>query len=200
MKKIAIAAMLSAVVAAPAFAADDGFYAGVNLGRSNTSALPGAIMTKSNDTVYGILGGYQFTKNWGAEAFYTGAGKWTAVDANPATKTANGKADTWGIVGTGTLPLSDSFSLYGKLGYASTKTSVSCATVAGAACGAGGPTNATRGAATYGLGATYNVTPAIGIRFGWDRYGAAVTNAVNTGGAKSNYNSNVYSLAAVFKF
>ncbi len=198
MKKIAIAALLSAITAAPAFAADEGFYAGVTLGRSSTSAAAGAVLTKSTDTVLGVLGGYQLTKNWGAEAFYTGAGKWAVVNAVPATATASGKADAWGINAVGTLPLSDAFSLYGKLGYASTKTTLSCSVIAtGAACGALGPTGATRGAATYGLGGTYNVTPAIGIRFGWDRYGAAVT---NTAGAKSNYNSNVYSLAGVFKF
>jgi len=32
MKKIAAVVLLSAVVAAPAFAADEGFYAGVTLG------------------------------------------------------------------------------------------------------------------------------------------------------------------------
>ena len=200
MKKIAIAALLSAVVAAPAFAADNGFYIGADLGRSSTSAAAGAVLTKSSDTVFGVLAGYQFTKNWGAEAFYTGAGKWTAQDT-AGLANVNGKADTWGVVGTGTLPLSDAFSLYGKLGYASTKTTVSCSVIiGGAACGNAGPSNATRGAATYGLGAIYNVTPAVGIRFGWDRYGAAVTNSVNGGGAKNNYNANVYSLAATYKF
>jgi OOP family OmpA-OmpF porin len=181
MKKIVIAALLSAITAAPAFAADEGFYAGVTLGQARTNAFSGAALTKSNDTVYGILGGYQITKNWGAEAFYTGAGKW-------ATTTASGKADTYGINAVGTLPLSDAFSLYGKLGYASTKSTASSAPA--------GITGATRNAATYGLGGVYNVTPAVGIRFGWDRYAASVVNT----GVTSNYNSNVYSLGAVVKF
>jgi OmpA-OmpF porin, OOP family len=181
MKKIAIAALLSAIVAAPAFAADEGFYAGVTLGQARTNAMTGAALTKSNDTVYGILGGYQINKNFGAEAFYTGAGKW-------ATTTASGKADAYGINAVGTLPLSDAFSLYAKLGYATTKSTASSAPA--------GVTGAKRNAATYGLGGTYNVTPAVGIRLGWDRYSAAVVST----GATSNYNSNVYSLAGVFKF
>lgn len=180
MKKIAIAALLSAIVAAPAFAADEGFYAGVTLGQARTGTVAPA-MTKSNDTVLGVLGGYQFNKNWGAEAFYTGAGKWS-------TTTASGKADAWGINAVGTLPLSDAFSLYGKLGYASTKSTASSVPAA--------ITGATRGAATYGLGGVYNVNPSVGIRFGWDRYAAATA----TAGVKNNYNSNVYSLAGVFKF
>jgi opacity protein-like surface antigen len=84
------------------------------------------------------------------------------------------------------MPMSDTLSLYGKLGYASTKTSIS----------GGGATGATRGAATYGLGLQYNVSPAVGIRFGWDRYGAAV----NSGGVKSNFNANVVGVGAVMKF
>lgn len=154
-------------------------------------------MTKSTDTAGGILAGYQFTRNWGAEAFYTGVGKSTAQDI-ARTANINSKADAFGVVGTGTLPLSDAFSLYGKLGYASVKTTVSCtAVVGGAACGALGPSNATRGAATYGLGGVYNATSNIGIRLGWDRFAGAVT---NPNGAQNNYNANVYSLAGVFQF
>ena len=191
MKKIAIAALLSAAVAAPAFAADNGFYVGVDVGRSSTgNPYPGIPMTKSSDTVGGIFAGYQFTKNWGAEVFYTGAGKFAATSATGIT--GNGKADVWGLVGTGTLPLSDAFSLYGKLGYASAKTTTSIP--AGFAL-----TGATRGAATYGLGAVYNVTPAVGIRLGWDRY-AAATQSGTVLGAKDNFNVNVYSLGATYKF
>lgn len=186
MKKIAIAALLSAIVAAPAFAADTGGYAGVTLGQARTGTVaPGAVMTKSNDTVYGILGGYQFDNNWGAEAFYTGAGKWAATSAGVP---ASGKADAWGVVAVGTLPLSDAFSLYGKLGYASTKTKANSPTL---------DLSATRNAATYGLGGTYNVNPSVGIRLGWDRYGTAINTAAL---GKVNNNSNVYSLGAVFKF
>lgn len=180
MKKIATALLLSTVVAAPAFAADEGFYAGVTLGSARVgvpAAFGGA--TKNSDTVYGILGGYQFNKNWAAELEYTGAGKFT-------TATSTGKADAFGVTAVGTLPMSDTFSLYGKLGFAQ---------VTGKANGAAA--NANRTSATYGLGLQYNVTPAVGIRAGWDRFGAAAKTAA---GATQNYNSNVYSVGAVFKF
>ncbi len=182
MKKILAVVVLS-VLAAPVLAAESGFYAGVDLGRSSTGNIAGAAaMTKSTDTVFGLLAGYQFTRNWGAEAFYSGAGKWT-------TTTGSGKADAFGLAAVGTLPLSDSFALYGKLGYASTKTTASSVPAALA--------SATRGTATYGLGGVYNATPNIGVRLGWDRYGAATSNLA---GVKSNYNANVYSLGAVFQF
>lgn len=179
MKKIATALLLSAAVATPAFAADEGFYAGVTLGNAKVN-VPAAFgpATKNSDTVYGVLAGYQFNQNWGAEVEYTGAGKFT-------TATATGKADAFGVTAVGTLPMSDTFSLYGKLGFAQ---------VSGKANGAAG--NANRTSATYGLGLQYNATQNVGIRFGWDRFGAAAT----SGGVKQNYNSNVWGAAAVFKF
>jgi OOP family OmpA-OmpF porin len=185
MKKIATALLLSTVVAAPAFAADSGWYAGVTLGSARISvpAVLG-VSTKNSDTVYGVVGGYQFDKNWAAELEYTGAGKF-------ATATGSGKADAFGVTAVGTLPLSDSFGLYGKLGFAQ---------VSGKATGTGANgaalSNANRTAATYGLGVKYNATQNVDVRFGWDRFGAAA----NSAGVKQNYNSNVYSVAAVYKF
>lgn len=189
MKKIAVVLLFSTVVVAPAFAADNGLYAGVTLGRSKTgNPYPGTSMTKSTDTVMGVLGGYQFTRNFGAEVFFTGAGKFAATGGGGS---GSGKTDVWGIDAVGTLPLSDAFSLYGKLGYASAKTSASSVPA--------GLTGATRSAATYGLGGVYNLNQSIGIRLGWDHY-AAATAGGNVAGAKDNFNSDVYSLGAVFKF
>ena len=180
MKKILTVVLLSAF-AAPAFAANSGFYAGVDLGRSSTSNIGATALTQSKDTVLGVLGGYQINKNFAAEAFLTGTGKFAAG-------AASGKTDAYGIDAIGILPLSDAFSLYGKLGVARTKTSLSNAAPS---------TGAKRTAATYGLGGQYNVTPAIGVRLGWDRYGAAINNGV---GGSQNFNTGVWSVAGVFKF
>jgi OmpA-OmpF porin, OOP family len=189
MKKIAAVLLLSSAVAAPAFADNSGFYAGIDVGTArsgtpnNVSAAPSI---SKNRTVAGVLGGYQFNQYWGVEAQYTGAGK---VDASQGATSSSAKADAWGLDAVGTLPLSDTFSLYGKLGVASTKTSVSSTVPPGI-------TGATRTAATYGAGLQYNASSSIGIRLGWDRYGARTTKA----GANSDYNSNVYSIGALYKF
>jgi hypothetical protein len=55
--------------------------------------------------------------------------------------------------------------------------------------------SATRSAPTYGLGGVYSVSPSVGIRFGWDRYGAASRDS-NDGVNffSTNYNVDVYSL------
>ena len=187
MKKIAAALLLSTAVAAPAFAADTGFYAGVALGRSNTGNIAAnTVMTKSSDTVGSILAGYQFNKNWGVEALFGGAGKFTATTG---TVNLSGKTDVFSIAATGTLPMSNALSLYGKLGIASARTSLSSIPASNAA-------GKTASNATFGLGLQYNATSAVGIRLGWDRYRAEVTAAPAT----NKFNENVYSLGAVFKF
>ena len=190
MKKIAVAFLLSSVITVPVFAASNGFYAGVTVGQARAdSYASSASLSKSTDTVASILAGYQFNKNLGIEAFYGGAGKFTGT--NTVGTTGSGKADVFGVDVVGTLPLTDAFSLYGKLGYASSKTTASSSN--------GIMTGATRSAATYGLGLQYDVSSAVGIRAGWDRYGNAVANG-SAIGSKDNFNSNVYSVGAVFRF
>jgi OOP family OmpA-OmpF porin len=178
MKK-AIAVALLSIASAPAFA-DSGLYIGGTLGRASTSNF-GSPLTSSSASVYGGLVGYQINQNFGVEAQYTGAGKFS-------TATMSGKSDILTIDAVGSMPVSDSFSIYGKIGMGSSKTKVSDATAT--------YQNASRTALTYGLGVQYAATPNVGIRFGWDRYGSAVSNA----GVKTNINSNVLAAGVVYGF
>ncbi len=59
MKKLMVGfCVAGTLVCGAALAADDGFYAGVTLGRSSTGSVASdAVMTKSNDTVGGVLAG-----------------------------------------------------------------------------------------------------------------------------------------------
>ncbi len=192
-KKVMTGLCVTASLASGTALADEGgFYAGVTAGRSNTSTPPNLVLNKSTDTVLGALGGYQFDKNWGVEAFYTEGGKFSGQNV-AGSVAVSGNADIWGVDAVGTLPLSDAFSLYGKLGVGVVNGSVStvpASTLAGA----------NRTAVTYGLGGLYNVNASFGIRLGWDRYGAETSGAIGIAGSKDHYNINVYSLGAVFKF
>lgn len=179
MKKIAAVALLSAVVSAPAFAADEGFYAGITLGSGKPGfGLAGA--TKTSQTIYGGLLGYQLNKNFAVEGAFTGVGE-------EQTAAGKVKADAFAVTAVGILPINNAFQLYGKLGASSSKS----------ASGVAGATNATRTGITYGIGAEYSVTPAVAIRAGVDVYPVAYTNAANTT-VKSN--GNVMTVGAVFKF
>lgn len=184
MKKIIAATLLASCVAGPAFGAGEGFYAGINVGRTSTnitSNLP--INTKS--TEIGVLAGYQFDKNWAVEAEYTGAGKFVTTPAN-----LNGKVNALSLSAVGTWSMSDTFALYGKLGLARTSTSVSSVP-------AGSVLGKNRTGLNFGLGLQYNVTPTIGIRAGYDRYDAEIAGPAVTG---SKFSNNKWSVGTIFKF
>lgn len=181
MKKIAAVVLLSTVVATPVFAADEGFYAGFNVGRTTSNVTVTGAATANKATVAGILAGYQYNKNLAIEVEYTGAGKFNS----PGNLT--GKTDALSLSAVGIMPMSDAFSVYGKLGLARTTTTATAAAATGKS----------RTGLTYGLGLQYNVTPAVGIRAGYDRYDSEITGAGVTGGKFSN---NKWSVGAVFKF
>ena len=188
MKKILVAALLSTVVTAP-LAADSGGYVGVTVGRSKTdNPYPATTTTKDNETVGGIFAGYQFDKNWGAEVFYANVGKLDGTCGAGCTFTTKGDAVGFNLVGT--APLSDTFALYAKLGFASTKTDTQKTPAAATFTGD------RRSAVTGGVGAQYNINKNVGIRAGWDGY----EQATHSAGTEYKPRPSVWSMGAVFKF
>lgn len=169
MKKIAIVALLTSFIAAPAMAADTGFYAGVNVG-SATIDSPGF----SSTTAIGALGGYNFNQNFAAELAYTDFGSKSYVGV------PNVKSSAVSLSGVGSYPINEQFSVFAKLGVASTSMSAT-----------GSPTTS-KSDLTYGVGAQLNVNKQIGIRLGYDVY--KVSDGV------VNRNENVWGVGAVFKF
>lgn len=166
-----------------AFADDQGFYAGLNvgIGKPNISTTNG--VDKSSSIVSGGVLGYKINKYLGVEGQYTGIGKVTDKVSGHA------KGDALSLTAIGFLPLNDEFNLYGKLGVAATKTTVSS--------NLSPMHDASRTGITYGLGGEYNINKNIGMRLGWDHYNAAVD---LTGGSKSNVNANVITVGAVYNF
>jgi OOP family OmpA-OmpF porin len=202
MKKQLIAAVGTALIASamsPVFAADVGPYVGVDVGGSSTSN-DHIHLTKSSDTVFGGTLGYQINRNLAAEAFYTQLGDYAGTN-DARTARGDGKAHAAGVVAVGILPLTNEFSLYGKLGVANTKTDNTGHDALGSV-----DLGATRTAATYGAGARYDFTPAFGLRFGVDHYGEAqhgfdfapLAGNVRTG--TRDFSTDVYSLTALYKF
>jgi len=149
MKKIAIAAILSAFVAAPAFAAD--MYVGVNVGK-NQMDFSGV----NSSTAIGVLGGYSFNQNVAAEVAYTNLG-----DADDNGFTLSGHV--FSVAAVGSLPLNKDFSLLGKLGVASS-------TVEELGY------SESKTDLTYGIGAQYNVSKTVGVRLGYDSFKVGSTN------------------------
>ncbi len=169
MRKIAVVALLSAVVALPAYA-DSGPYAGLKVGGTKVGFSG---LTKSSDTAFGALLGYQYSSNFAVEGEYADLGRFSGAGVS-------GKSDVWGLSAVGILPLEERFSVFGKLGVSRSGTRTSTAS------------GVNRTAATYGLGGQFDATPMIGLRFTWERYRVGVVG--------QNADDDLYSLAAMFKF
>jgi OOP family OmpA-OmpF porin len=149
MNKIAIAALLSALVAAPAIAADA--YVGVNVGK-NQMDYSGV----NSSTAIGVLGGYSFNQNVAAEVAYTNLG---SADYYGTSITGH----VFSVAAVGSLPLNKDFSLLGKLGVASSTYEVS-------------GYSESKSDLTYGIGAQYNVSKTVGIRLGYDSFKVGSSN------------------------
>ncbi|MDD5176384.1 MAG: OmpA family protein [Sterolibacterium sp.] len=129
-----------AVIASPYAVADDsGWYTGINVGQSKakiddariTSGLLGngfattSISDDNRDTGYKLFGGYQFNRNIALEAGYFDLGRFgfTATTLPPGTLTGNIKLRGLNLDLVGTLPITEKFSVLGRIGlnYAQTR-------------------------------------------------------------------------------
>lgn len=172
MKRLAIAVLLSVFVAGTAVAADTGFYAGVNAG--STKIDYGA---HESTTGFSLFGGYSFNENFGAEAAYINFGsKDYLLGAYSA------KSSGFSLSGVGSYPFNDQFSVFAKLGFASTKLEESLL---------GLTASSTKSDVTWGVGAQFNINNQVGIRAGYDRY--KLGNSVTV-------NQSLTSVGVVFKF
>ncbi len=149
MKKITIAILMSVFVAGPAVAAETGFYVGVNAGSAKIDE-PGFEST----TEYGLLGGYSFNQNFAGEVAYTNFG------SKDYSGLLTVKSNGFSVSGVGSYPFNDMFSVFAKIGLASTELKASGAV--------GGSENNTD--LTWGIGGQFNINRQIGIRLGYDLY------------------------------
>lgn len=199
---------LLAVAASPASAQDAYYYGGVSLGQSRakideariTSTLLSNGLTTSSmsrdehDTAYKLFGGYQFNKNFGVEAGYFNLGKFGFSSTTVPAGTLNGQIKLQGVNLdlVGTLPLTDSLSVIGRVGaqYANARDNFS---------GTGAVSvlnpNPSKRSANYKLGAglQYEITPAILVRGEAERY--RINDAVGNHG-----DVNMFSVSLVIPF
>lgn len=153
MRKIAIAVLLSAFVAAPAGAAD--FYAGVKLGSVNYGY---SNVTNNSQMGFGLLGGYAINENFAVEVEYNSLGGFDFPGSNI-------KGSSLGFSGVGSLPLNPQFSLFGKLGMVSSTLKDTAQPGF-----SGGTFTHNNTGLTVGFGGQFNVSPVVGIRVGYDSY------------------------------
>lgn len=114
MKHITVFAMIAAL-AAPLAVQAEGYYVGGNIGRAEQKADVGYTSFKESATAYKLVGGYNYNKNFGAEIGYADLRE-VSVSGNGAS--VSSKPSAFYVAATGTLPLNEQFSLFGKLGVA----------------------------------------------------------------------------------
>lgn len=176
MKKffLALAAALMLFMLTPyAFSAGEGFYVGGSAGRVDArDACDGLVDVNfvgscdSTDTGWKIFGGYQFTPNFEAEAFYADLGDTSAngtIQGLPAT--ANVEIDGFGISAIGIFPIGDKFDVLGKLGFLRWDIKSSATVGSNSASLEANGTDI-----MFGIGARYSFSERFAIRVEWERF------------------------------
>ena len=196
---------------------DSGFYGGLAIGKAKakldhsdfTLNTPGIEETRDEtSTVYKFLGGYQFTRYIAAELSYTDFGKFAYIyNATPigfGESRVNYKAKSWASSAVVSIPLGSSrFSATGRLGIAWNTAERSALTGGGFVTIPPIPAaTKSRAGLLWGVGGSYDFTPALTLRLEFEDYGkfgeAAGNNAVlqTTGRATIH----MYSLNFIARF
>ena len=184
------------------------YYGGISVGQSRakidderiTATLLGAGLTTTamtrdeRDTAYRIFGGYQMNRYFGLEAGYFDLGKFGFTSTTLPAGTLNGqlKASGLNLDLVGTLPLSDKFSVIGRVGaqWARTRDQFS----GSGAVVVTNPSPSTRDTNyKFGAGLQYAFSPSFQVRGEAERY--RINDAVGNHG-----DVDVYSVSLVFPF
>ena len=200
MKKIALVAMLSAVVATPALADNTGsFYGAVDLGSVSLGNIPSQFGNTSfpNPSAFRLAGGFNITPMFAVEAGYAMIGDSKITTTQGALSvTETFKTSSLQVAGVANYAINDTFGVFGKLGFANTKIDytaipgVNTVITAGTTAASGSKTNL-----TFGLGAQYNINKQFAIRAQYEDFGK-----VKLGNATNDIGITMMSVGGVYTF
>jgi OOP family OmpA-OmpF porin len=168
MKKL-IFAMIAAAAAMGSAQAEPGRpYVGVGVATvDHTFDLPGTTNTSSDGYKASgkIFGGYDIDQTWGVEAGYTDFRK---SHADYTVAGVPGRAESDGhsfyLAGKATAPINEQFSVFGKLGAARNKSTLSATTP-------GLSRDESKTEVYAGLGVQYNLNQKVALTAEYERYG-----------------------------
>lgn len=200
---------IGSLIAAPSFAQEGGYpYAGVSIGQSRAkidqeritaNLLAGGLTSTGmsrdeRDTAYKLFGGYQLNRYVGLEGGYFDLGKFGFTSTTLPAGTLNGRIKLQGVNldVVGTLPLTDRFSVIGRLGgqYARARDNFD----GSGAVRVFNPSPSKREFnVKFGAGLQYEVSQSFLVRAEAERY--RINDAVGNHG-----DVNVFSLSLVFPF
>jgi OOP family OmpA-OmpF porin len=195
------------------YAADPSYwYTGLGIGYSRVQFFPadfssgGARIERQKKFDAGFKGflGYQFNRNWAAEVSFVSVGKFQYKYTSPAngvTQLDDYKVTGWGFSALPTVPLTDNFSLYGRLGAFFSQTRITFYN-AGFIVGNNGVGVVGNGTSLLtGFGVQYFFGGENGFRIEYENFGevgsACTPSALNCSGRA---NAKMLSVNAIFKF
>lgn len=156
-------------------AQDTGWYVGGTIGQSKVKdwcedvSGPGTAC-EDTDTAWRILGGYQVNRYFAAELGYHDFG---SVTGSIPGASADAKANAWELVGVGSYPFTNQFSVYGKAGMYRGEVKVN-GTISGLGSGSASETNTDL---TYGIGLRFDLNRNLAFRAEWQNYSNMGDNA-----------------------
>ncbi len=153
MKKITLLGFIVLIITATPVHAE-GMYVGVKLGQASYGYSG---VTNNDQAAFGLLAGFVITENAAIEVAYDGLG---GFDSNSGNVT--GRA--FSLSGIGSIRLNPQFSLFGKLGLASTTLDDR------AKPGFVGDVSYSNLGLNVGLGAQYNISPFVSVKAGLDSF------------------------------
>lgn len=161
---------------------EKGWYIGGGLGQSKSdvdeaqfdslSASSSTTSDEKDNSAWKLFGGYQFNRNWAVELAYVDLGKATAKQTVVSgSVNVDFEANGWNIAGVGTLPLSQSFSLNGKLGVFRWDRDYKCTRASGTTnCNTPANRSASGTDLSYGVGLGHALTKQTSLRLEWERF------------------------------
>jgi OOP family OmpA-OmpF porin len=188
--------LLLAQGAAMAQTAPSNWYIGGAVGASslkpkvNNQSIAGNQDTSDIGTK--VFGGYKFSENWAAEVQYYDLGKWRYSDAD---FTGSAKVNGMSISAAGVYPLSNGFSLLGKVGIATQDVKVRATETAS------GDSDSAKADATVpviGFGFEYAVNPLMSLRTEYEYFG--VPTLVRVGSDRLKSHTSLLTVGLSYKF
>lgn len=175
MKLTALIASSLLTISLTAAAAEDkneqGFYAGIDLGKSSVSSK---VIKEGKDFIGGLNAGYQFNQNFAAEVFYRSM-SFRFIDGLIGDKNYYPEGHL-GIAVIGRTPIYDKFGVYGRLGIGQTNMK----------SGSSSLSDKRETDVSFGLGADYQLTSNFSLKLEATRFSKSeVTTA--TLGAKYRF-------------
>jgi OmpA-OmpF porin, OOP family len=208
-----LAAMLTFALPAACLAQEPaGIYVGWSAGQSmtkfdsNRSSFGVANLNESYDkteTAFKVFAGYDFNKTWAVEGGYAGLGtpkiNYTGSGAlTGTTGRANIKNTAWFAAAKGTIPISNAFGLFARLGLTGNKSDFTATTgnnAVNAAAGLPVSMNKVRTQPLVGAGAEYRLSGNVRLRLEYEDFGK-----FNTDMDAGHTRASLWSFGATYSF